>query len=70
MVLSVHEWQRVQWWAGSLGSVVCQCRFRVLNLIQFDLGCQEECKEQFGYVEGETSYCFLEWLEGQVRGDG
>lgn len=34
--------------------VVCQCRFRLLNLIHSDLGCQGECKEQFGDVEDET----------------
>lgn len=41
--------------------VVCQCRFRGLNLIQSDLGCQEECEVQFRDDEGETSYCCLEW---------
>lgn len=36
-----------------------QCKFSILNLIQSDMGCQEECKQQFGDVEGETSFSFL-----------
>lgn len=35
-----------------------------LNLMQSPRECQEGCKEQFEDAEGETSFSFLEWLEG------
>lgn len=53
----------------SLGSLVCQYRFTALNLIHSSWQPQVDCKEQFGDVEGETGFSFLEWLEGQ-RGWG
>lgn len=54
------------WGCGSLGSAVC--RFGVLNFIQSDSGCQDECKRQFGDAEGESSYSFPEQQEGLESG--
>lgn len=53
---------------GFPGSVARQYKFRVLNLIQSASCCLKECKEQFRVDEVETSYSFLDWLEGQEGG--
>lgn len=56
--------------------VVCQCRFRLQNLIQAELGCQGECKEHFGDLEDETVAIIFcngwrgrkEWVGDKGRG--